>query len=394
MADPAPPELTRLAPSRAREPKRAAATRTQPDASSAKLAHAPIRAPARTLTPAHDALTKPITWHMLGASITQAQDVWLSPFAKRSGRRFQAVPASYTVPATRVATHSTWLDYAAHAQQGFASVRTNEEGRHGFISMFPQLAMMLGLHKRARFAKYPVVAWHFNVGALYQGLKGHAARAAAQAIDVFIVHSRAEIEAYSEWLGLPAERFRFVPLQKPVQPIEFREDHEAPFIVSLGSSKRDYATLVHAVKDLGIRTRIVADAHAVEGLQLPRHVEVLTGLSIAECNALQQRARLVVVPVLNNATASGQVALVNAMMYGRASIATRCVGTVDYADHGHDAWLIPPGDVGALKESIDHLWRDTELRQRIGRQARMRVANELSDERTGQVLDRVLRAFE
>jgi glycosyltransferase involved in cell wall biosynthesis len=304
------------------------------------------------------------------------------------------VPADYRVPSEDTASASTWLSYANHARLAYAQTRRATTQDRGFITHFPQLAMMLGLQKRARFSSYPLVAWYFNVGALYGGAKSHAARAAAQAIDLFIVHSRVEIEAYSHWLNLPPERFKFVPLQKPTRQIEFAEDRENPFIVALGSSKRDYATLIEAVKDLGLRTKIVAEPHAVAGLTIPKHVEVLHGLSIEACNELQQRARLVAVPVLNNDTASGQVALINAMMYGRATIATRCVGTVDYADHGHDAWLVPPRNVSAMKDAIAHLWRDDSLRERIGRQARARVADELSDERTGQILDRVLRQFE
>ena len=78
---------------------------------------------------------------------------------------------------------------------------------------------------------------------------------------------------------------------------------------------------------------------------------VRQGLSAAQCNELAQRARLCVVPVANRETASGQVTVIDSMMFGRATIATRCVGTVDYIDHGVDGatgspYLVMPLLVG------------------------------------------------
>src|SRR5262249_8728864 len=92
-----------------------------------------------------------------------------------------------------------------------------------------------------------------------------------------------------------------------------------------------------------------------------------------------QPARLDGVPVANDTTASGQVTLIDAMMYGRAAVATRCVGTVDYVRNGETAFLVEPQQPDALRKAIQQLWEDEPLRQRVGAAAKRYVEVELSD---------------
>ena len=235
-----------------------------------------------------------------------------------------------------------------------------------------------------------LVAWLFNLGEVYQGTKGKLARFALRRVDCFVVHSRHEIKAYSEWLDLPESRFRFVPLQRAFVEREYAENSDQPFIVALGSAHRDYRTLVEAVRLTGHRTVIVCGPHAVAGLDLPANVNVLSNLSLADCHKLLQEARLSITPVDNDQTASGQVTVIDAMMYGHAPIATDCVGTRDYVVHDVNGILVEPGSVPALTEAIHKLWNDEGLRARMGQAAMNYVRNELSDEKTARTLTALL----
>lgn len=334
-------------------------------------------------------------WRVAGPYIHSAADPWLAAHVQRPGRSFTLVPATYRHDRSRpMSGLSDWRDYFSHAHQAWQGVDASPAEPGGLITIFPQLAMCAAIEKRLRRSHAPLLAWCFNLGALYQGMKARMARFAGQAVDLWVVHSTAEVRAYSDWLGLPAERFRFVPLQRPVEPIEFQEDLDQPFLLAMGSARRDYALLVQVVAKLGIPTLIVAAEHAVHGISMPPNVTVRRGLSSAQCNELAQRARLCVVPVANRETASGQVTAIDSMMYGRATIATRCVGTVDYIDHGVDGWLVEPGSVPDMAEAIAQLWAEAGLRQRLGENARQRVRDRLSDEAAGKALDAFLRELE
>jgi glycosyltransferase involved in cell wall biosynthesis len=115
---------------------------------------------------------------------------------------------------------------------------------------------------------------------------------------------------------------------------------------------------------------IVAGPHALEGLDLPPHVALRSNLTLEDCHALAQRARVNVVPVDNDSTASGQVTIVETMMLGRAVVATRGIGSEDYVAEGETGLLVPPRDVEALAAAILRLWEDADLRRRLGAAAR------------------------
>ena len=162
----------------------------------------------------------------------------------------------------------------------------------------------------------------------------------------------------------------------------------------MGSARRDYGLLCRVVGELGIPTTIVAAAHAVEGIAVPSNVTVVRGLTRDQCDELTQRARVCVVPVLNDETASGQVTLITSMMYGRATIATRCIGSEDYVEDRVDGWLIAPQCEDEMRHAIVELWNNGQMRQAIGAAARHRVSTELNDISTGKRLDAILKRLE
>ena len=191
--------------------------------------------------------TEPIHWTVAAPfTLVPETDRWLTPFVPGARRRFTMVPAwprpSWHDRARRTAGLGDWRQTWS---QGHA---TWKAGRGGVITVFPQLAFVVGVHQRLATPHRPVVAWCFNLGSLYGGVKRAAVNAACGHIDRFVVHSRAEMARYATWLGLPRERFRFVPLQCGHIPLVADEEERRPFVLALGSAHRDYATLFEAVR--------------------------------------------------------------------------------------------------------------------------------------------------
>jgi glycosyltransferase involved in cell wall biosynthesis len=69
------------------------------------------------------------------------------------------------------------------------------------------------------------------------------------------------------------------------------------------------------------------------------------------------------------------VALLEAMAWGRAIVATRVGGVPEVIDDGVEALVVPPGDPVALAAAIGRLLGDAEARRRLGRAARARAAS-------------------
>jgi glycosyltransferase involved in cell wall biosynthesis len=329
--------------------------------------------------------------------LRSATDAWrLTRFIPNADEdlRFVVTPATYTIDRSR--KHSGLSAWADFFKQGNAawSAALKTEGRRGIITAFPPLPVITGLRKRASFiSDIPIVAWTFNLGQVYPGMRQHLSRVALARVNRFVVHSRAEIATYSEWLDLPPERFEFVPFETPIREVKLEEDLSEPFILSMGSAQRDYRLLFQVMAELKHPTLVIAGPHAVAGLTPPPNVTVKSGLTPDQCFELVQRARFSVIPVANRSTASGQVTLLDAMMYGRAAIITECPASVDYVVHGKDALLVRHGDHDDMKAAIQRLWEDAPLRRSLGVAARQTGIELFSEEAVGRTLGRILRSF-
>jgi glycosyltransferase involved in cell wall biosynthesis len=95
-----------------------------------------------------------------------------------------------------------------------------------------------------------------------------------------------------------------------------------------------------------------------------------------------ERCSLFVLPSLSEGL---PVALLEAMAWGRAIVATRVGGVPDVVTDGVEAMIVPPGDPAALADGIRRLMRDPEERRRLGRAARRRALSLNEDEVCGRL---------
>jgi len=107
-----------------------------------------------------------------------------------------------------------------------------------------------------------------------------------------------------------------------------------------------------------------------------------------ELGPLYDRAAVVAVPSRREGFG---VACAEAMAHGRPVVASAVGGLLDLVVDEETGLLVPPGDVGALREALRRLLADEELRARLGANARRRAEETLSWER---VTDRTLAAYE
>jgi glycosyltransferase involved in cell wall biosynthesis len=333
-------------------------------------------------------------WKLVTPFLLTKDQPWIHQQVGSPHHDFDVITADYVHDRSRRNTSGReWLDYLRHAARGWFAGLMSAKQPVGYITAFPQLAVFVGLAKRLTGSKAPIVAWFFNLGKTYDGRKGRLAAYCLASVDVFIVYSTREIENYSRMLGLPRERFVFVPFTEELVDPQFTEDPDDPYVLSMGTANRDYRALLQAVATLGLRTIIVAGPHALADLDIPPNVTVRSGLSLSDCHALCQKARVNVVPLDTDETASGQVTVRDAMMFAKAVVATTSIGTEDYIENGVTGILVPPRDPAALAAAIKALWDDPAKRQSLGAAARAWVlANasfDIGPQRLLEVLERI-----
>jgi glycosyltransferase involved in cell wall biosynthesis len=100
-------------------------------------------------------------------------------------------------------------------------------------------------------------------------------------------------------------------------------------------------------------------------------------------DSLLRRAQVFVMPSLSEGL---PMALMEAMAYGLAIVATEVGGIPEAIESGSEGLLVPPGDPEALAEAIRRLGADAELRDRLGAAARDR-AERLDDVAVVERLD-------
>lgn len=189
-----------------------------------------------------------------------------------------------------------------------------------------------------------------------------------------VCFSSAERDDYAALLRLPVERFVFLPT-----PWAAPDDVPAPtdggFVLALGQSNRDYATLFRAVAGLELPATVVAaDETPFGGEVPPPNVTVRFNTDHHVTNALIASARLHVIPLHPTGFSSGQTVLLRAMAAHKPCIVSRVAGVTDYIDENQTAVLVPPHDPEALREALTMLWDNPAERVRLGENAAQAVA--------------------
>jgi glycosyltransferase involved in cell wall biosynthesis len=169
-------------------------------------------------------------------------------------------------------------------------------------------------------------------------------------------------------------------------PEEVEPPAEPPEVLYVGrlSPEKNVDTLVEAVGDLNL---VVAGDGPLRGL-VPN---ALGAVPHAEVERLLERASVVVAPCEREGFG---LAAAEAMAFGRPVVAAAGGALLELVADGETGLRVPARDAAALREAVERLLRDRELRERLGRaaraQARERFGWNAVIERTLEVYSGVL----
>src|ERR1700722_10451548 len=161
--------------------------------------------------------------------------------------------------------------------------------------------------------------------------------------------------------------------------------HQGPFeilCVATLSPPKGLPLLIKAVDRLvregrSIHLRLVGDGPHRRDLESEIARLSLEGHTTLEgnCNQVRVRAfyREADLFALASFAEGVPVVLMEAMAMELPCVTTWITGIPELIRHGIDGWLVAPGDVGQLADAIAKLMDDPELRQRLGRSARIQV---------------------
>ncbi len=250
------------------------------------------------------------------------------------------------------------------------------------ISGSLQTAHFIGLIRKLFRVKYPKhIVLEFRLDEEKHGLlwkiKKYLQNTVLSSVDIVVVSSSGEIERYSgnNRLNISRDKLKYIPFHTNITVPRIIDNNEN-YILSAGKAGRDYALLLEAVGDMDIDVRIVSDKESVDGMNFPENVELFMDIPHSEYMTLLENCMFVVVPLKDLPMSIGQVVILEAMALGKAVIATRTIGTVDYIKNNHNGILVEPNNILELKEAISLLIRDSDYRNILTRNA-LKSINEL-----------------
>jgi glycosyltransferase involved in cell wall biosynthesis len=176
---------------------------------------------------------------------------------------------------------------------------------------------------------------------------------------------------------LGAREVRVIPSGVDI-PDVVAQEAQPPEVLYAGrlSAEKGILDLV-AAADNGMKLTVVGD-----GPLRDRVPQALGFVPHDELGPYYGRAAIVAVP--SHREGFG-VVCAEAMAHGRPVVAGAVGGLLDLVVNGETGLLVPPKDVPALREALERLLADPELRARLGANARERVRSQFAWERVTEM---------
>jgi glycosyltransferase involved in cell wall biosynthesis len=164
--------------------------------------------------------------------------------------------------------------------------------------------------------------------------------------------------------ALGALQVRVIPSGVDMPAVVGEED-EPPHVLFAGRLSREKGVLELVEAARGMRLVVAGD-----GPLRDRVPEALGFVPHERLLGLYDRAAVVACPSFREGFG---VVCAEAMAHGRPVVASAVGGLRDLVADGETGFLVPPGDVSALREALERLLGDPELRKRMGAAGRERA---------------------
>ena len=214
-------------------------------------------------------------------------------------------------------------------------------------------------------------------------------------VDRFVVYSTEERRLWAEYLNYDQSRFSTILFASNIlDPGRYPDGlflPEGKYGFAAGRSGRDYKTFFEAIREVAYPFVVVSDKASVEGLEIPENVTLYCDIPWTEYIELLKDAAFTIVPLHDWQRSTGQVVILEGYAFGKPTVATQCIGTVDYVFEGETGFMTAPYQPPAMREAIQKLINSNENRRQMGKNALERTRRQFSPQ---VYLDQYLKVLE
>lgn len=214
-------------------------------------------------------------------------------------------------------------------------------------------------------------------------------------IDIFFVYSTWQKRFIETRWHVSPDRVRFTPFMVDADFFsperagaaqkKLAEDFKTqrPLICAVGLEFRDYPTLLTAVEDLDVHVVIAAASpwskreDSTAGQTIPPNVTVQKFTQF-ELRDLYAMSEFLVMPLYDVEFQAGITAILEGMAMEKAVVCSQTTGQTDVIVDGEHGIYVPPQDVEALRKAISYLLENREVAQKMGKNGRFRITQQMS----------------
>ena len=205
-----------------------------------------------------------------------------------------------------------------------------------------------------------------------RGIGGYIKKAITQLVmrgfDLLICHSGPLVQSVCQTYHHVSSRVRYVRWGEDMSWLEKASDNAADngYIFSGGRTNRDFSTVLAAVRELKVTTKLAVGAEYTLKEDIPEHVEIYRDVSWERFEELLRESTVVVITLAEPEISSGQTVLLQAMLCRKAIIITNTAGIDDYVTNGKNVIFVKPRDPSDLRDKLRFLLADSDLRIQLG----------------------------
>jgi glycosyltransferase involved in cell wall biosynthesis len=185
----------------------------------------------------------------------------------------------------------------------------------------------------------------------------------AEKIDLFVAHSRAQLDFLRDYLHLPESKigyFWYSTDCKFFTPGMPSPNKKRPIVASVGLERRDYRVLAAATENLDVDVKIAGFSQFATGLAQNFPETIPANMSnrfyaLPELLQLYRDADVVAVCVKPSNWSAGATTLVEAMACRKPIVVTRTEGLKEYLADSDAILTVEPEDAKDLQQAIVHL---------------------------------------
>lgn len=204
-------------------------------------------------------------------------------------------------------------------------------------------------------------------------------------IKYYVVFSESEKKYYANYFGVSESQFAFETLGYEDRTQEIEMSGPGKYYLAAGRSNRDYMFLVEAWSGREEQLKIICDTLSINSTT---NIKVLTDCHDNEFFEQLAQCYAVIVPLADINISSGQLVIIQAMMYGKPVIVTQNNTVKDYIDAGKTGLIIEKNKT-ALADAILSL-KDESYYKAISNAEREQYESKFSAYAMGNAIGKLL----